>query len=244
MVRRVLHVLGIALVSVASVVVYGASAGADQPVPSCTVDYSGSYQYATADEGVLAEPDVTAVSCTGVSAPVVQGLYFVDGHLYSFEVLTDGYQTGADYTTPLPSSFSYTVDPTVDSGGDVDNGTYLGQGLQSFNDEYLSYLPSLPDGATSDVIETDSVETSFPVGTVAANGEDAPSGGGGGSGGGSGGSVGGSSSSDPVTLAFASTGGSLVTDLGLGAAVVVSLAAVGYGIWMFRKWSKRAVSAA
>ena len=52
------------------------------------------------------------------------------------------------------------------------------------------------------------------------------------------------SGADVVSSAFTSETTTLTTDIGLGAALVVALMALGLGIRMLVKWSKRAVKAA
>lgn len=49
---------------------------------------------------------------------------------------------------------------------------------------------------------------------------------------------------DVVSSAFTTETSSLTTDIGLGAALVVALMAIGLGIMLLVKWSRRAVHAA
>jgi hypothetical protein len=51
------------------------------------------------------------------------------------------------------------------------------------------------------------------------------------------------SGADVISSSFASETTSLTTDIGLGAALVVALMALGLGIRLLVKWSKRATSA-
>lgn len=52
------------------------------------------------------------------------------------------------------------------------------------------------------------------------------------------------SGADVVSSAFGSETTSLTTDIGLGAALVVALMAIGLGVRLLVKWAKRATSAA